>query len=642
MAISAGRVEARFEIQGDDKSAKALKAVQGNLRGVRRELGKTTGKADDFAAKFGDAGDEAAGKAGKLSTALSSLGDFAGKSEGAFRHASEAAGAFDDVLTVLPGPIGIAAGAIGGLATVLFLQARAARQAKTQIRQAFGPETTDRLDKMRDGLGVSADAMITYQKALKATDGVAFLLDGKLKKIVADAKAIGEDPSEAIKRFSAEMRASASAAQLLAGEARRLGVEMHNLEAPKGLRSRFAAQAKEMQDTVNKQLKELAKLEKQGVDTSRERTRLTLRRASIVYQLRRAEQEAARQERRDARAEVKRVVAFNARLAAEKRRAARQKRQAATAKRRAADEKRARAEAAAAAKDLASLRREIAAAVAVEATNEQAALGALSAKLRLLRATGAAIADVRAVERDLAAARADAALGAVLREENLGARARDIKIESIRLTHDAELVEIDKRLDKESQAKAKKARENAAMQVQISREAAASALQQSAAEVAKGDDPAGSAFAFLSTTVGEAARQFGTAETAASDAYSKIGAAGAAFVSNERARAGIMAATSAADALRAAGTGSWASAAMFSAAALQYGLVAGGVLGGSGAQAGPARGAAPLSGATASATPTGVAGGRVVNVTFNGVFATKAQTAEALGEVMTSLQGTGI
>jgi len=86
--------------------------------------------------KFGDA---AGSTSGRLSTALSSLGDFAGRSEGAFRTASEAAGAFDDVLALLPGPIGLAVGAIGGLTAVIVTQNLESQRNREALLAAYGP-----------------------------------------------------------------------------------------------------------------------------------------------------------------------------------------------------------------------------------------------------------------------------------------------------------------------------------------------------------------------------------------------------------------------------------------------------------------------------------------------------------------------
>ena len=127
MATASSNVQVKFTLRGEDQASATINKV---------------GRSMD---QFGERGDQAADRAGKLSTALSSLGDFAGRSEGQFRRASEAAGAFDDVLTVMPGPIGIAVGAIAGLTTVLVLQAKKAREDAAALRQAFGAlAATDR------------------------------------------------------------------------------------------------------------------------------------------------------------------------------------------------------------------------------------------------------------------------------------------------------------------------------------------------------------------------------------------------------------------------------------------------------------------------------------------------------------------
>ena len=127
MARAVARVEQKIIITGADNASDAIKKAQASLGGLRKTAKKTAVDTKGAGKAFTEAGDQAAGGAGKLSTALSSLGDFAGQSEGAFRTASEAAGAFDDVLTVLPGPAGLAAAAVAGLTTVIYLQSKAAQ-----------------------------------------------------------------------------------------------------------------------------------------------------------------------------------------------------------------------------------------------------------------------------------------------------------------------------------------------------------------------------------------------------------------------------------------------------------------------------------------------------------------------------------
>ena len=580
---SSGRVEARFEIVGDDKSSKALKAAKSNMADVRKEMRSTAKASGDLGDSFADAGDQSAQKAGKLSTALSSLGDFAGHSEGQFRSASEAAGAFDDVLTVMPGPIGLAAGAVIGLTTVLYLNAKASREATEKLTQAFGPEVAERLNEIRDKLDVSSEAMIEYQKAIVDTDRTAFLLDGQLKKVVADAEAIGEDGSEAIKRFAAELRASATDAQLLAGEARRLKIEVDALKPSENLTGERAQQYADALKTARHELGQLAKLEKQGEDVAGRRNELIARLASVQTLIRNASAG-------DVAAAGRKVDLINAELIAAAKLVALGKRRAASAKARARTATRAAARAKRDADDLK---------LAAEALDNAEASFQQTRTARLQ----------------------------TLNEEF------DVAI--------GYLDQLDGRYAKQAEtAKAARAAAKADLaEYRADLGAAASALQFSAPG---GDNEISQVFASMSSSAAEAVQQFGTVEKAAPDALSKIGAAGGAFVKNEKLRAGIMAAVSLADAFRAGAVGNVAGAALFGSAAVQYGLVAGGVLGGSSSGSSGSTGASPLSGSGAATAGAEAASSRVVNVTFNGVFATRAQTASALAELGSELDGTGL
>ena len=79
---------------------------------------------------------------------------------------------------------------------------------------------------------------------------------------------------------------------------------------------------------------------------------------------------------------------------------------------------------------------------------------------------------------------------------------------------------------------------------------------------------------------------------------------------------------------------------------MQYGLVAGGVLGGAPSGGVPQAGAAATTGAGGGAELGGErvvdgGAGRVTNITFQGLFATQAQVAQALQQTSQALNGTG-
>ena len=197
MATASSNVQVKFTLRGEDRASSVINNV---------------GRSVD---KFGDAGDQAADRAGKLSTALSSLGDFAGRSEGAFRQASEAAGAFDDVLTVLPGPIGIAAGAAAGLTTILVLQAKKAREDAAALRQAFGEDLAQEISKTAKALDLNREASLQLGKLMTQTGRSAASLQEELRFVVQRADEIGEDGSAAVVKFAKKLLATTTAASRL-------------------------------------------------------------------------------------------------------------------------------------------------------------------------------------------------------------------------------------------------------------------------------------------------------------------------------------------------------------------------------------------------------------------------------------------
>ena len=197
MATAASNVQVKFTLRGEDKASATINKVGASM--------------DDF----GKHGDRAADRAGKLSTALSSLGDFAGRSEGQFRKASEAAGAFDDVLTVMPGPIGIAVGAIAGLTTVLVLQAKEARENAAALRQAFGEDLSKQLTEVADKLDLNRKATLKFGEVMRETGKTAEELSKEVRFVVEAAEEVGEDGSSAVVKFAEKILLTTTATSRL-------------------------------------------------------------------------------------------------------------------------------------------------------------------------------------------------------------------------------------------------------------------------------------------------------------------------------------------------------------------------------------------------------------------------------------------
>jgi len=135
------------------------------------------------------------------------------------RRASEAAGLLDDVMTVLPGPIGLAAGALTGLASVLVLNRIESQRTRAAIAEVAKPGDVDQIKELADAFGLSREASVELARSLKATDTPASEVRERVREIVEQAERVGRDSTQDIKAFAlslntAEKQAAATAARL--------------------------------------------------------------------------------------------------------------------------------------------------------------------------------------------------------------------------------------------------------------------------------------------------------------------------------------------------------------------------------------------------------------------------------------------
>lgn len=673
MALSQARLEAIFEINATDNTARVLDKTEKRLDGIGKRAGKVSKQAEGFGDAFAEAGDQAAERAGKLSTALSSLGDFAGASEGKFRKASEAAGAFDDVLTLIPGPAGLAAGAIAGLTTILVLNRQETERNRQALEASFGGKVLADVQALQTRFELSTEASIALGNALQESGKSAEDVAGELGLAVRQAERLGKEGSAGALTFAASLSKTATEADkakravaALRGIQRTLAEDVSD---PETLAANQKADREQLQriQGLQKAIRQLrkdrdlataaaiegdtkAKQTQQDLNrtiaTFRERLRgaLDLRRrflntvaaeADENQRLRR--EETARETAADLAA-IKRQKDAERRAAAGRAAAARQRRRnQALAEERAllaeVDKELAREEA---------IRRKAADAAKIQTETQRQNL---EARLVLLRQLKAPLDDIAAAERRLAFQRDQerrTAVESLVEAGKLTDEQAQQRLDSLNRLHSAELLAIDERLNAEKEKTKKAAEDKAKAQI----EAAQQVLAESTGAIGQGADLASQVVGSLSAGVQEATVQFKDVGKVAPDALSSIGKAGAQFVKDERARAAILAVTSTADAIRAAATGNLAGAALFGAAAVQYGLVAGGVLGGAPSGGVPQAGAAATTGAGGGAELGGErvadgGAGRVTNITFQGLFATQAQVAQALQQTSQALNGTG-
>ena len=244
MTTAANNVQVSVKFSGVDGVSKSARSAQQSV--------------ERFGKSAAEAADRVGSTSGRLSTTLSSLGDFAGRSEGAFRTASEAAGAFDDVLALLPGPAGIATAAVAGLTTVLVLQAREAEQTRQALLRAYGPEISGQVARVAADLDLTREAQVALGAALRDSGRSAADVQLELQAIVAEADAIGSDGSAAVIAFANNLGQTTTAAAKLANRLRALGVEIRAVQLAESARGTGQdTDAARADEAANKRTQEL-------------------------------------------------------------------------------------------------------------------------------------------------------------------------------------------------------------------------------------------------------------------------------------------------------------------------------------------------------------------------------------------------
>jgi hypothetical protein len=235
------------------------------LDGVSKAAKSAQQSVERFGRSAADAADKVGSTSGRLSTTLSSLGDFAGRSEGAFRTASQAAGAFDNVLALLPGPAGIATAAVAGLTTVLVLQAREAEQTRQALLRAYGPDIAGQIARIAADLDLTREAQVALGAALRDSGKSAADVQLELQAIVAEADAVGSDGSAAVIAFANNLGQTTTAAAKLANRLRALGVEIRAVQLAESARGTGQdTDAARADEAANKRTQELTEqLERQ-------------------------------------------------------------------------------------------------------------------------------------------------------------------------------------------------------------------------------------------------------------------------------------------------------------------------------------------------------------------------------------------
>ena len=221
MATSAN-VTATLIIKGQDqasaqidKSSKAAERLSNNLK-----------HASDSAGKFNHG---LPGLEGKHDS-FNRLAGAVGGAGGALQEATHSVALLDAAMRLVPGPIGAAVSLLGATAAALVLVERHAMQAKLALAQAFSGQVLKDVTAIKESFDLTTESALALGNALADSGKTAIEIQSDLLGVSNRAAEIGEDGSEAIKKFAGTLTAGVDAADKLRNRLRLLGVEVSKID----------------------------------------------------------------------------------------------------------------------------------------------------------------------------------------------------------------------------------------------------------------------------------------------------------------------------------------------------------------------------------------------------------------------------
>lgn len=206
MTSAVANVKLGIQIVAADSASDAIRKAQTSLKG----LGKTADETADAAGKVSNGLD--AGKmqqtTQRMGGAFSAIASAMGPAAAQIADIGKSATALGSTANIIPGPIGLAAAAVIGLAAGAKLLADHFAQAAAAERLLGSSESR----RLKDVLDLDADAARAVAIAIDDLKNNAVRPADELLKQVADnAKALGGEPVEAVKALAEAWRGGASA-----------------------------------------------------------------------------------------------------------------------------------------------------------------------------------------------------------------------------------------------------------------------------------------------------------------------------------------------------------------------------------------------------------------------------------------------
>lgn len=193
MAGPIANVQQVITITGVDNASDAIAKAKGSLKGLESQAvatgvattsGLDAGKVQQTTQRMGGAFSALAGAMGPTAAGIAEIG--------------KSATALGSTAAILPGPLGLAAAAVVGLAFGAKMLLDNMSQAAAKVRLLYSPDTR----KLGDDLKFSADQTQVLHQAFTSLGPNAIAPNvAILKQVVDNANEMGADPAEAVKKF---------------------------------------------------------------------------------------------------------------------------------------------------------------------------------------------------------------------------------------------------------------------------------------------------------------------------------------------------------------------------------------------------------------------------------------------------------
>ena len=196
--VAASRVDVKIAVDAQGNASRVVKQTRDELDAMGKSAQAATGNAASGMARYSQLAQQSASKIGGAFSAVNAV---LGGTNPIMQKLGQSFTAAGAVANVIPGPIGIAAAAMTGLAvaTYKFIEAANEAEAKTKfMRGGAGSEG------MAAQLGITQDAAIKVGAALEQmTDQGIRPTSTELRAVRDRAVAMGADGSKAVEQYLA-------------------------------------------------------------------------------------------------------------------------------------------------------------------------------------------------------------------------------------------------------------------------------------------------------------------------------------------------------------------------------------------------------------------------------------------------------